>query len=667
MADKFSRRSTTKELAELQRWIGVDLLWPSLLFIVGGYVAFVIYLALISYKPPSRQFLVAERSLLSSSSEELRRFVRAQQDYRSWLERHGTAGELNLFNSISESLFVAARGKGASWLLAPAKFVILRVSFFLLAAGRLWVFMILLAIYLARDRYKTYENEDDILGQTGNGRLYYTGVKAELRNLTPDGAPDVQVVGLACPPVATEQEVLATPLGEFLEKIGADNETNITLAAILLASDGEVPPFAAPPYRYTAPPSGDTGLYDVSYHILVKAVELANSYRSGQPLPAELRPQDKSSDGLTIGAYIDLLERSMNQTLPQSLRSAIAELPVEMLTTGILSFQAGKVLAYADEGGRWIEKTNFPQLSARAVLHSIPAFAREYGFHERKTIRRALIYSSRSSVFGPVRFATDLSDQSRALRQWIELLLEPPAGLVSATYSVELFALIHELHELWKIAFSNAAQHLDELYPNKIHATESGLLLLPLPIIMEIARKVIPAESFRRLGQLVQIVHEHQVQREIREEELGESIKAGVPEYEKVFAPFSKDERKNLSELHGLDERDLKAWSPFRCVLYTFGWLGRRVGDYTVPESSIIFAILYGATSEAEKNALGLVGLNAIVPLRGVRIEERVGKNWSDEFNSVKRANMAETKEQYENLLRGIEDDLQDDIQMAFR
>ena len=89
-------------------------------------------------------------------------------------------------------------------------------------------------------------------------------------------------------------------------------------------------------------------------------------------------------------------------------------------------------------------------------------------------------------------------------------------------------------------------------------------------------------------------------------------------------------------------------------------------GDYTVPESSIIFAILNGSTSNIEKNHLGLVGQGGVVPLRGTRLAERLGRNWADEFSSTQSANMAETKEQFERLMQGIQDDLQDDIQQAF-
>ena len=461
-----------------------------------------------------------------------------------------------------------------SWVLDPLKYLLLRVSFLLIACGRLWVFMILLAVYLARDYYRINEDHDDILGQTGNGRLYYTGIRAELRNMTPDGAPDVQVVGLACPAVASEEEVRNTSLGKYLEKIGADNETNITLAAILLASDGVVPPFAAPPQRFSAPPVGDNGLYEVSYHILVKAHELSTKYKSNGPLPAPLGPSDKQSDTLTVANYLDLLERAMNQVLPVSLQRAMAELAPRMLATTLLAYQAGKILSYADEGGRWIQKSNFPQLSARAILHSIPAFAREYDFHERKTVRRALIYGSRSSVFGPVRFAQDLTGPSRTLRQWIELLIEPPAKLLTTAYSVELFALVHELHEQWKGAFMAAVPSLDETYPDKIHATHTGLFLIPVNTMMEIARKTISADNFKRLGDLVQFVHNDQKNTLLQEDDLGDSINSGIPEYEKVFAPLSKDERKNLAETHEIEERDLKQWSAFRVVLYNFGWLG---------------------------------------------------------------------------------------------
>ena len=111
MADHFSRRHTTRELAQLKRWVGIDLFWPALIGILALYVLFVASLTVVPSKPTSKSFSAIERSLIKSRSSDLEEFVLTQQDYRSWLEQHGTRGEVRVFNGISEMLFNAAAWK----------------------------------------------------------------------------------------------------------------------------------------------------------------------------------------------------------------------------------------------------------------------------------------------------------------------------------------------------------------------------------------------------------------------------------------------------------------------------------------------------------------------------------------------------------------------------
>src|SRR5690606_34820245 len=122
---------------------------------------------------------------------------------------------------------------------------------------------------------------------------------------------------------------------------------------------------------------------------------------------------------------------------------------------------------------------NFSQLTARAVLHSIPDFGREFRNEQRKTIRRALIYGSRSSVFGPVRFAADLTDLSRALRQWVEVLMACPHELDAVSDDVELFGLATEGQQRWAaIIFDRLVEAANREKP-ELYATDTNLLFVP--------------------------------------------------------------------------------------------------------------------------------------------------------------------------------------------
>jgi hypothetical protein len=80
------------------------------------------------------------------------------------------------------------------------------------------------------------------------------------------------------------------------------------------------------------------------------------------------------------------------------------------------------------------------------------------------------------------------------------------------------------------------------------------------------------------------------------------------------------------------------------------------VGDYSVPTTSIIFAVFKADRPLAHMNTLGLLGRPGMVPVRGSKLIDRWGRNWSARFTYVKKATMAETQDDYEKLLKGIED-----------
>ena len=102
-----------------------------------------------------------------------------------------------------------------------------------------------------------------------------------------------------------------------------------------------------------------------------------------------------------------------------------------------------------------------------------------------------------------------------------------------------------------------------------------------------------------------------------------------------------------------------------RVILNSHGWLARRVGDYSVPESSIVFGILRGCAKDQQPNDLGLVGQPGMIPIRASRFEGRWGRDWSRRFIYARSANMAETREHYEKLMKGISDDVVDDAETA--
>jgi hypothetical protein len=110
-----------------------------------------------------------------------------------------------------------------------------------------------------------------------------------------------------------------------------------------------------------------------------------------------------------------------------------------------------------------------------------------------------------------------------------------------------------------------------------------------------------------------------------------------------------------------LNPAEIREWSSLRNILASFGWLARRVGDYTVPESSIIFSVFKAPANYPGANALNLVGKIGLVPLRGSKFREVWGGDWDRRFQNFQRATMSESQEDFERVLKGIKEEVVED------
>lgn len=106
--------------------------------------------------------------------------------YRTWIENHGIGAELALFDDISGFLLrsVLTTDGSPQESLLSAIFVsahegLIRFSFLIIASLRLWIVTCILTFYFGYTMLKPYSG-DDVLGQTGNGRLFYSGARAGL-------------------------------------------------------------------------------------------------------------------------------------------------------------------------------------------------------------------------------------------------------------------------------------------------------------------------------------------------------------------------------------------------------------------------------------------------------------------------------------------------------
>jgi len=654
------RKITGKNAFDFDKGWGSLLLRPLSLLIFSTFFVLVMLSVFGRFEPFPSDFVTYQSRLGQSATSWSQEMLASQAKYSRWLELRGTSGEQRLFNSFSASVFRRVSnysGEGTlSGLFVDAHFAYLRVIFFLIASSRLWIFLLILAFLNGIFSLRVYRN-NDLLGRTGNSRLYFSGIRAGLENLTREGIPDNLIPGLACPPKSSTVVARESAIGKILQKYGVLNSTNLELTAVIIAAR-EYPAFVG---RGTAgnqleeilPELLLPGLAEKTLQIALEIHSTAQQDNNISSKPAQFTP----TDGEDLEEYLSCLQQVMEKVLTPRLRLALKHLPAHCVATIVLAYQAGKVLAFQKQGGRWFRVSTYDQLSARAVLHSLPAFGSDYDYEARTVIRRALIYGARSSVFGPVRFARDLSDQTRALRQWVEVMMATPKELSLVADEIELSVRIVEIHEVWTEQFFEKCLALSEDTRRDMFSTGTGLLFLPISAVTTIMQESMEAEEIDRLHHLVSVVSTKQRETSMLKYDQEETLKDGIPEYERILPPLVGEDGEQVVKLHEITSEDVKYWGAIRVVLYTYGWLARRVGDYTVPESGIIYVVLDGTEDASRQNQYGLIGLKGSVVFRAARLKEGWGKDWMYQFNQAKSAKMAETSEQYDKLMQRISDD----------
>ncbi|MBN8550718.1 MAG: hypothetical protein J0M12_15495 [Deltaproteobacteria bacterium] len=612
-------------------------------------------------------------------------FFSRHEYFREWLRLRGTQSERELYDTVSQIIFRSAsdlapyRGSPEGMTFFKSSYLslhlaVLRIAFIVIASWRLWLFAILLAVMLEYYSLKVFSG-DDLLGQTGNGRLFFSGARLQLEPMNSSGAPEKLVRGLACPPLAQLSAVKSSKLGNLLERFGVANETNLMLAAVIVEHK-DLPAYVATSDETELLSNYYVGakLLENATLIVEKALSLHQSYRAMQmsnerldAVQAARLPETEETVQRKVSAteYADLLHGAMHRVLTPDMRTNLSELRPTELATIILAYEAGKVLAFAREGPNWVRKSNFGNLSARAVVHSIAAFAKEYSYDERSVIRRALIYAARSSPFAPVRFPIDLNDKARSARQWTELLMACPHELQAVADEVELVGIIAEAQRSWAQLFLDGAMALDPEVVDDVYATPTNLFFMPAQKVLGLMRKVIEHSTLRRLEELVARVSQKQRLELMSLDFAGDNAEKGLSNPERIFTPLAHRELKTLAAQHNMTTGDIRDWSTLRVVLNSYGWLGRRLGDYTVPESSIVSVVFRVDPSMPGANEYARLGKQGMVAFRGTRLEAKWGKFWQTRFISVQGVTMAESQDDYDQLMKGIEKQFEEEEAMA--
>jgi hypothetical protein len=593
------------------------------------------------------------------------RFVQDWGSQRAWLVKHGTSSEAALFNGLSgvviESLLKSnsaaipeAELSALGRIFLAIHTAIIRVLFFIIASIRLWLAIGLIALIRGLYSWKPYKKAD-ALGQMGNGRVFYSGAFAALEDVTPEGIPDKLVRGFACPKLSPLQEAKATSLWEVMVKNNVATPTNAALVRVIVGN------------RDTAPYVASTGeedrlsqvfngadFVDNAAAILKAAMDIHADFASGNVSQTEAESHSIDFQDAAV-PYPERVATALRMVLTPRMSSVLGAIHADEVATLVLAFESGKVLAHSYEGERWVRRSSFPHLSARAVLHSLIEFPRDYDPEARSRIRRALVYAARRSPFAPIRLPAELDDSAQALRQWAEVLLAAPHELSDTVVELEIFALVRDAHRSWLERFFDRSSATFSLWRSSGFSTRTDLLFLPLSELLGSLKEVVEPAQIDRMRQLLEVLEQTQNRAELAVGE-GEGAPPPTFSFERIH-PFPPQERINaLATLHGLASEDMHNWLILRYVLSSFGWLARRVGDYSVPETDLVFSVFHSNPPLPGANAHGRVGRAGMVPLRGSKMREQFGSGWASYFTAVDRVTIAETEKDYAKLLEGIEE-----------
>lgn len=668
--------------ARLARFKGGERLGLAKPFLIVVFIFLLGTLFLGSFLPQSniQSFHRYDRSLQGVGTVHSERFAVERLSHYRWLQKHGTESEERIYVFASDALidwylttessFLAtSRTSGVSATIGKVvRFILVgmeRSLFVFLSSARIWLLVLLVSALWSIYSIRPHRGKD-LLGVTGSGKLYYSGIRAGLHKVTADGTPSQHVPGLACPLKAKESVVLASRLYQVLTDFAAVTETNKELASALLAHSSW--PAYIPPQLDSDGTLRVNSPLDRNAAVLLQGVlEVHKEIRERKEASPDQPPSGRidwnvepqlpvvaSSDGeLSSEQYVARVKIGLNRVLTSDMRQVLSEVPPELVATVVLSLEAGKILAFAYEGSRWWKKSNFPQLSARAILHSLYAYGDEYSYSARALVRRAIIYGKRDSVMGPVRLPTDLSKPTRALRQWTEILLAEPENLEAVVNEVELFGLCTQIYRRWCHSFgglfrSESINKRDVW--KRSFCSKAKVLFLPLSLILDVSKDCIDADEFKRLERLFSVVsRDKQKQRSADPDESSSHLDTR----DNVLPPLSSSVIEKIAKEYAHTPDEIRRWGLIRGVLDYFAWIARRVGSSTIPEAGVVYGAFAVSHDNKERNSYGYVGRMGVVPMRTSSFQSLFGTQWEKSIPKAEFAKVTGSKSDYERLLQG--------------
>lgn len=610
--------------------------------------------SMVYFTPAKKDTNLQIESFLNPSVASQTQWATKGQEYSNWIIDHvGPAGGF-LFGALQSALdasleVLSSSGQSHADMVWLQKFWLglhfgfLQLAFVIVAWWKVWIVLALVSFLWGIFNLQVYSGLD-LLGQLGNGRPFFSGIRIDPKKFSNNGAPALQVTGMACPGTVGIGIAKESHLAKMLEKFSALNTVNYFLLSVVLKHQNW------PAFLNTADSANliDKELQTIGLlQSVEKSLEVVFALRSQygamrNAISSAVEDPKLLRGNLTFNQYSELLRYSIDRALTAAQKEDLGSMPAPMVATAILALKAGHVLAMSRVGDSWSWTSNFLNLSARAVLHSAPQLSEEYDFETRTDIRRALVYSKRNGILSPQGFAVDTSNRSMALRQIVEILMASPYELASVADEVELFGIISEAQRAFGNVLGDAALGGGGEY------LESGLgfnkvFFLNFKEVERLLRSSIERPQLERLKKLHAVVSKRQHIRQMSTDQSFESSKS----QERLPLPIV--DQGDLSVLHKLSPAAVADWSAYRLILSAGGWLARRVGDYNLPDSHLC-ALVYRPFNTAPNSSQN-GGSVAMVALRASRLNDRFGTGWASQLVPLREVALATSSADFSKKL----------------
>ncbi len=158
---------------------------------------------------------------------------------------------------------------------------------------------------------------------------------------------------------------------------------------------------------------------------VAKKGESSNSDEKKSGKSKMLSFKNSSEKILTLCENISPLGQILLKSLIPARGKALASVPPTLVATAYLAIEARKVLVYDRHEDRFTRASVFPHLQARAVMHSLQSYHANYKGDGRLIARQAILCSRRHGDFGRAFLPVNMPIQSRAIRDWLEILYIP--------------------------------------------------------------------------------------------------------------------------------------------------------------------------------------------------------------------------------------------------